>query len=78
MRKFKLVQTQLTAFCDDVIETNIVGEFNTKAQALDHLVKRGYKFDDVRGAYICGNTIHFPVVIEEPAELDIFDIGSFV
>lgn len=73
--KVKLVQTQLSALQDEVIEQTDIGDFDSVASAEDYLVKRGYKFDGT--AWIKGNTVHYPVHIEEnPANL--FDIGSFV
>jgi hypothetical protein len=70
-----LVQTQLSALQDKVIETTTIGDFASVAAAEDFLIKRGYKFDG--NAWIKGNTVHYPVYIEEK-EPNIFDIGSFV
>lgn len=77
MSKFKLIQTQYNAFRDAVVDRTMIGEFRSLAQATDFLVKRGYSYDSVAQAWIAGNTVQFPVVIEE-VKLDLFDIRSFV
>ena len=77
MKTVKLIQTQLNALRDAVIEETNIGEFKTVALAEDYLTKRGFRFDTVAGAWIHGNAVHFPVRIEEK-EADIFDIASFV
>lgn len=77
MNNVKLVQTQLSALQDKVVDTVTIGEFATEGLARDFLVKRGYTFDSARGAWINGNTTQFPVTIETK-EADIFDIGSFI
>lgn len=75
--KVELVQTQLSALLDKVIDETVIGSFKSKQQALDFLEKRNYKFDSVAGAYISGNAIQFPVTIKT-TEYDIFDIRAFV
>lgn len=74
--KVELVQTQLSALKDKVIDKTVIGTFKSKEQALDFLAKRDYKFDDVLDAYIAGNTSQYPVVMEV-TEYDIFDIRAF-
>lgn len=74
---FELVQTQLSALGDKVVDTTVVGEFKTEALARDWLTKRGYRFDAVAGAWINGNTVQFPIEIVTK-EKSIFDIKSFV
>lgn len=74
--KVKLVQTQLSALKDKVINKTVIGTFKSKEKALDFLAKRGYKFDVVANAYIAGNTVQFPVMMEI-TEYDIFDIRAF-
>lgn len=76
MAKVELVQTQLSALKNKVIDKTVIGTFKSKEQALDFLAKRGYKFDAVAGAYIAGNTVQFPVVMKV-TEYDIFDIRAF-
>ena len=78
MRNFTVVQTRLSALGDKVVETNVIGEVATKAAALDFLDKRGYTYDTLRGAYIRGNTVQYPVTIVEPKYDSVFDIRSFV
>ena len=77
MNNVKLVQKQLNALRDGVVDTTTIGEFSTVALAEDFLSKRGFTFDTVAQAWICGNTVHFPVTIEDNTK-DIFDIRSFV
>lgn len=77
MSKFNLIQTQLNALQDAVVEETNIGTFNSEAEAVNWLTKRGYKFDETRDAYIVGNTTHFPVRVEEQ-RLTIFDIQSFI
>ncbi len=77
MAKFNLIQTQLNALRDGVVDTVTIGEFKTQALAEDFLTKRDYKFDTVANAWIRGNTVHFPVTIEEVVQ-SLFDIRSFV
>ena len=74
--KVKLVQTQLSALKNKVIDKTVIGTFNSQQKALDFLAKRGYKFDTVADAYINGNTTQFPVVMEI-TEYNIFDIRAF-
>lgn len=78
MRKYKLVQKQLNALCNEVLETNVIDNFATEERAIDHLTKRGYKFDDVQQAWIHGNVKQYPVYIEAPKVTGLFDIRSFV
>jgi hypothetical protein len=78
MRKFTAVQQQLNAFRTQVIDTTTIGEFDTEAQAVDFLLKRNYRFDNVAQAYINGNTVQYPVVIQPPRVTSLFDIRSFV
>lgn len=74
--KVELVQTQLSALKDHVVEKTVIGTFKSEEKALDFLEKRGYKFDVVYDAYIAGNTMQYPVVMEI-TEYDIFDIRAF-
>jgi len=74
--KVELVQTQLSALKDKVIDKTVIGTFKSKEQALDFLEKRNYKFDTVADAYIAGNTVQFPVTMKI-TEYDIFDIRAF-
>ena len=74
--KVELIQTQLSALKDKVINKTVIGSVKGKAQALDFLAKRGYKFYDVDNAYIAGNTRQFPVVMKV-TDYSIFDIRSF-
>lgn len=73
----RLVQTQYTALRDTVVEVTNIGDFPSNAAAKDFLIKRGYRFDPVYNAWIAGNTIQFPVTMEE-VERSLFDIRSFV
>ena len=50
MDKVELVQTQLSALKDKVIDKTVIGTFKSKEQALDFLEKRNYKFDTVANA----------------------------
>ena len=75
--KVKLIQKQLSALRNKVVDTTVVGEFNSKQAALDFLAKRNYRFDKVANAYIAGNTVQFPVTLEV-TEYNIFDIRAFV
>ena len=77
MNTVKLIQTRLNALRDTVVEETTIGEFKNVALAEDFLTKRGYTFDTVEQAWICGNTVQFPVRMEVK-EASIFDIGSFV
>jgi len=74
--KVELVQTQLSALKNTVIDKTVIGTFKSEEQALDFLEKRGYKFDTVLDAYVNGNATQFPVVMEI-TEYDIFDIRAF-
>tara|TARA_R110000772_G_scaffold182946_1_gene294199 strand:+ start:156 stop:389 length:234 start_codon:yes stop_codon:yes gene_type:complete len=74
--KVELIQTQLSALKDKVIDKTVIGSFKSKQQALDFLEKRGYKFYDVDNAYVAGNTRQFPVVMKV-TEYNMFDIRSF-
>jgi hypothetical protein len=78
LRKYTLVQKQLNAHRDAIIDTLVIGEFDTQSAALDFLVKREYKFDDLAQAYVRGNKLHYPVVIKPPTATSLFDIRSFV
>jgi len=75
--KVKLVQKQLSALRDKIVDTTVIGTFLTEKSALDFLQKRNYSYDESSGAYIAGNTVQFPVTIEK-IEYDIFDIRYFV
>lgn len=75
--KVKLVQKQLNALLDKVVDTTVIGTFKSKQEAVDFLEKRNYRFDDVSDAYIAGNTVQYPVTLEV-TEYDIFDIRAFV
>lgn len=75
--KVELVQTQLSALKDKVVDKTVIGTFKSEQQALDFLEKRNYKFDAVANAYIAGNTVQFPVVMKV-TEYSMFDIRSFV
>jgi len=75
--KVKLVQKQLSALRDKVVDTTVIGTFSSEKSALDFLQKRNYSYDENVGAYIAGNTVQFPVTIEK-TEYDIFDIRHFV
>lgn len=77
MAKVELVQTQLSALKNKVVDKTVIGTFKSKEQALDFLAKRGYKFDNVADAYINGNTVQFPVTMKI-VEYNMFDIRSFV
>jgi hypothetical protein len=77
MTKYRLIQRQYNALRDTVIDTTVIGEFRSRKLALDFLGKRGYRFDSVEGAWIHGNTLQFPVTIQE-VEQSLFDIRSFV
>ena len=74
--KVELVQTQLSALKNKIVDKTKIGTFKSKEQALDFLAKRNYKFDAVADAYIAGNTVQFPVTMEI-TEYDIFDIRAF-
>lgn len=76
MKQFKLVQKQYNALGLEVVATTDIGTFASHALAEDFLVKREYRFDPVSKAWIKGNTVQFPVTIEEK-DLSIFDIRSF-
>lgn len=76
MSKCKLIQTQYNALRDTVIERTEIGVFTTRARAEDFLFKRGYRFDPAYNAWICGNTVQFPVTMEE-ITYGPFDIRSF-
>ena len=79
MRKFQLVQTQLSALLDNVVDTNVIEETTTYDAAVEYLQKRGFAYDEHRAQWIKGNTFHFPVVIERPKKgFDLADIGSFI
>lgn len=78
MRKYTLVQNQMNALRDAITDTLVIGEFDTQSAALDFLVKREYKFDNLAQAYVRGNKLHYPVVITPPTVTSIFDIRSFV
>mgnify|MGYP001114837938 CR=1 FL=1 len=71
-----LIQTQLSALLDQVVEITTVGTFTSKDEAIDFLTKRNYKYDSVRKAYYVGNTVQYPVTLEI-IERNIFDIRSF-
>lgn len=75
--KVQLIQTQLSALKNKVVDKTVIGTFKSKEQALDFLAKRGYKFDTVADAYIAGNTVQFPVTMKI-VEYNMFDIRSFV
>ena len=75
--KVELIQTQLSALLDKVVDKTVIGTFKSEQQALDFLEKRNYKFDAVANAYIAGNTVQFPVVMKV-TEYSMFDIRSFV
>lgn len=77
MKPVKLVQTQLNALRDAVVEKTTIGEFDNVDQATGYLLKRGYTFDEANSAWIKGNTFQFPVSIER-TKVDIFNIKSFV
>ena len=76
MSKVKLIQPQLSALKNKVINKTVIGTFKSKEQALDFLEKRNYKFDAVADAYIAGNTVQFPVTMKI-TEYNIFDIRAF-
>ena len=78
MRKFKIIQKQMDAFCNVVLDENVIEQVPTYDRAVDFLHKREYKFDEVRQQWIRGNAFQFPIVIEKPIEVGIFDIRSFV
>jgi len=75
--KVELVQTQLSALLDKVVDTTVIGAFKSKEQALAFLEKRNYKFDSVANAYVAGNAKQFPVKVKV-TNYDIFDIRAFV
>ena len=68
----------MNAFRDEIIETSVIGEFKTQAAAKDFLAKRDYTFDDLAQAYIRGNTVQYPVVIQPPTATSVFDIRTFI
>jgi len=74
--KVNLVQTQLSALLDKVVDTTTIGTFTSKEKALDFLAKRNYKYDSVRKAYYVGNTVQYPVTLDVK-EYNMFDIRSF-
>lgn len=74
--KVQLIQTQLSALKNKVVDKTVIGTFNSEEKALDFLAKRNYKFDTVADAYIAGNTVQFPVTMEI-TEYNIFDIRAF-
>jgi hypothetical protein len=75
--KVELIQTQLSALLDKVVDKTVIGTFKSEQQALDFLEKRNYKFDAVANAYIAGNAVQFPVVLKI-TEYSMFDIRAFV
>ena len=75
--KVKLVQKQLSALRDKVVDTTVIGTFSSEKSAIDFLQKRNYSYDKSAGAYFVGNTLQYPVTIEK-IEYDIFDIRHFV
>lgn len=77
MSKVELVQTQLSAMKDKVIDRTVIGTFKSKEQALDFLAKRNYTFDTLSNSYITGNTVQYPVIMKV-TDYSIFDIRSFV
>jgi len=77
MSLVKLVQTQLSALGDRVVGTTTIGEFKDTDLAVGFLTKRGYTFDDVRQAWINGNTVQYPVKVVT-TQLGEFDIRRFV
>jgi hypothetical protein len=78
LRKHTLVQNQMNALRNTIVETLVIGEFDTHKSALDFLEKREYKFDNLLQAYVRGNTLQYPVVIKPPTATSLFDIRSFV
>ena len=76
MAKVKLIQKQLSALRDTVVDKTVIGEFDSREKALDFLAKRGYRYDAVYDSWICGNTVQFPVTIQE-IRYSPFDIRSF-
>ena len=74
--KVTLIQKQLNALLDRVVDTTVIGEFKNKESALDFLSKRNYKYDSVKKAYITGNTVQYPVTLEVK-DYGMFDIRSF-
>ena len=78
MNKVKIIQTRYNGTRTKVLETNVVDTFKTADAALDYLVKRGFKWDNVADGYVLGNAVQAPVRIEVPVDLGLFDIRSFV
>jgi len=77
MAKVKLIQKQLNALRDTVVDRTVIGEFDSREKALDFLAKRGYRYDYVYDFWILGNAVQFPVSIQE-TRYGPFDIRSFV
>jgi hypothetical protein len=76
MAKVKLIQKQLSALRDTVVDKTVIGEFDSREKALDFLAKRGYRYDAVYDSWIHGNAVQFPVTIQE-TRYSPFDIRSF-
>lgn len=68
----------MNALRNEIIDTLVIGEFDSRAAAQNFLDKRDYTFDTMSQSYIRGNTVHYPVVIKDPTATSIFDIRSFV
>ena len=79
MRKYNIVQLQFNALRDTVVDQNVIGEMASYEAAVDYLVKRNYVYHEKDKRWINGNTVHYPVIIEEPkTEFNLGDIGSFI
>ena len=77
MKKVKIIQQQLDAFCNKVLESNVVDTFTSEDAAQNYLIQRGFKFDSVIEKWVNGNCVHFPMLIETTT-YGLGDIRSFI